>query len=100
MAKGTCSIEGCDRVRYARTWCLMHYGLWQRNGDPTVRVGLSGVPVLERFNNSHVECEHGCWLWTGKVSPKTGYGSIHANGRTQLAHRVAHELFIGPIPEG
>ena len=39
-----------------------------------------------------------CWLWEGTRSPN-GYGSIQV-GYTQLAHRVAYELLIGPIPEG
>lgn len=40
MADGTraCSIEGCDRAAgvpgSARGWCGLHYGRWQRNGDP------------------------------------------------------------------
>jgi len=39
-----------------------------------------------------------CWLWTGaKVD---GYGVIKVAGQTLYAHRVAHELLKGPIPEG
>lgn len=25
MAKGTCSVEGCERRQYARSWCTTHY---------------------------------------------------------------------------
>jgi hypothetical protein len=35
------------------------------------------------------------WIWTGYVTPG-GYGEYNR----QLAHRVAYELYIGPIPEG
>lgn len=31
-----CSIEGCDRNRYARTLCEMHWGREMRYGDPTI----------------------------------------------------------------
>lgn len=43
--------------------------------------------------------ELGCWRWLARVSPN-GYGqfSIKA-GDTRMAHRVAYELTVGPIPE-
>jgi hypothetical protein len=43
--------------------------------------------------------DSGCWLWTGKTSPK-GYASLHFNGRMRQAHRLAYEAFVGPIPAG
>ncbi|OZC80251.1 hypothetical protein CH274_13530 [Rhodococcus sp. 06-418-5] len=42
---------------------------------------------------------NGCWLWTGSLNNK-GYGQVGVGGRVKLAHRVAYELLIGPIPEG
>lgn len=39
-----------------------------------------------------------CWLWPGSKK-LNGYGQIKFNGRLQLAHRVAYELHIGPIPD-
>ena len=44
----------------------------------------------------------GCWLWTGTLHGK-GYGHFHmgVRGKTKpKAHRVAWEMFCGPIPEG
>ncbi len=40
-----------------------------------------------------------CWGWTGRMWP-SGYSRINAENKTLQAHRVAYELFIGPIPEG
>ena len=38
-----------------------------------------------------------CWLWTDK--PGTGgYGKLSIDGKTPGAHRVAYQLWIGPIP--
>ncbi|MFF5842171.1 HNH endonuclease signature motif containing protein [Streptomyces massasporeus] len=40
-----------------------------------------------------------CWLWTGPLD-RHGYAEIKISGRQRLAHRVAYETFIGPIPDG
>lgn len=41
-----------------------------------------------------------CWIWSGGVQSH-GYGmSSSTDGRRLLAHRVAWELIVGPIPEG
>lgn len=40
-----------------------------------------------------------CLRWTGTRGP-TGYGTISVSGRKRRVHRVAHELWVGPIPEG
>lgn len=47
---------------------------------------------------SKVDCEHpsGCWLWAAAIRQGTGYGHF----QNQLAHRVAYELTLGPIPDG
>lgn len=41
----------------------------------------------------------GCWEWHAAKNSK-GYGTIVAGGSVQLAHRVAYELYVGPIPNG
>ena len=42
--------------------------------------------------------ETGCHRFTGaKID---GYGQARVDGRSQLVHRVAYELFVGPIPDG
>lgn len=41
----------------------------------------------------------GCRIWTaGKF--KSGYGKLRVGARTCYAHRVAYEMFCGPIPDG
>lgn len=37
----------------------------------------------------------GCWTWEGRVG-NDGYG----RAGHKLAHRVAYELLVGPIPKG
>ncbi|MEU8920351.1 HNH endonuclease signature motif containing protein [Kitasatospora sp. NPDC048545] len=41
----------------------------------------------------------GCVLYTGTINPR-GYGELSVNGASRLAHRVAYELKVGPIPAG
>jgi hypothetical protein len=46
-----------------------------------------------------VEQASGCWIWQRSTS-LNGYGQLFHEGRTQRAHRVFYELYIGPIPDG
>lgn len=41
----------------------------------------------------------GCWLWTAALDPG-GYGRFKVGRTSRLAHRVAYELVVGPIPGG
>lgn len=53
---------------------------------------------LEQRFLRHVEKTDGCWLWTG-ARLAVGYGSFQM-GRgvgSRSTHRVAYELWIGPI---
>ena len=52
----------------------------------------------ERFLSYIQESEEGCLLWSG--SKALGYGKFSKNGRPVGAHRVAWEMFMGPIPPG
>lgn len=40
-----------------------------------------------------------CWHWIGKTN-QFGYGRFSYHGRTQVAHRLSYEAFVGPIPKG
>ncbi len=59
------------------------------------------VKVLIRFmaKTKLPKGSGGCLEWTGSKTAK-GYGQIYLDGKQAMAHRVAHELFIGPIPKG
>jgi len=41
-----------------------------------------------------------CWEWKGTINKVHGYGYIMINRKMYRAHRLAYELFVGPIPEG
>lgn len=52
--------------------------------------------IVARFESFFEKKEDACWLWRGALSDG-GYGRY---GEHQRAHRVAYELYRGPIPEG
>ncbi len=58
------------------------------------------IPLLgveDRFL-AKVEKTDGCWHFS---SPRTdGYCQLWFDGKKHYAHRIAHELWVGPIPEG
>lgn len=55
--------------------------------------------VEERFNEKYVVQPDGCWRWTAYIGT-TGYAEMGVDYRKCKAHRVAYELFVGPIPDG
>lgn len=112
MAKtrGICSIEGCGRPHFGRTWCITHYQRWRKHGDPLIvkRMFGWGATTAERFwakvDKRGPIPEHRpdlgpCWLWTGMLNPN-GYGKVTVNYKSLLAHRYAYELVNGPVPIG
>ena len=52
---------------------------------------------FEKYVIPVTEC--GCHLWTASLL-NNGYGCFRLGERTRRAHRVAFELYVGPIPEG
>lgn len=65
--------------------------------------GRPPVSLRERFDDKWMpEPNSGCWLWLAGVR-RRGYGIISLEGPhfgNGVAHRVAWELYRGPIPEG
>jgi hypothetical protein len=63
------------------------------------------APLVQRLERKHRLTEAGCWEWTGSRDQK-GYGRTTIGSRTDgsrrpvRVHRLAWELFRGPIPPG
>jgi hypothetical protein len=56
--------------------------------------------LRERFLATLVEdSPYSCWSWAGSISVH-GYGQLKFKQKTYRAHRLSHEIFIGPIPDG
>jgi hypothetical protein len=54
---------------------------------------------MDRLWNRVQKDADGCWRWTG-AHIGDGYGNLWVAGKSRLAHRVAYELLVGPIPAG
>lgn len=55
--------------------------------------------LKKRFARKAVLAASGCFEWNG-YRTKDGYGRCWDGRRMYEAHRVAYELFAGPIPSG
>ena len=86
----SCSIGGMATIRATRLNRV-------ERGPATVQRKKRSAVVrfLERVEIS----KRGCWQWQGHCR-ESGYGLFSLDKKTVYAHRMAHELFIGPIPDG
>ena len=91
-----CGIKGCERPHAARGWCLPHYKRWRRWGDPE---GSAPEHDYVAAFWAKVDKAAGCWIWTAAVN-HAGYGIGWTGDVTRLAHRMAYEYQVGPIPDG
>ena len=98
VAKGTCSIEGCDKQHKARGLCGSCYKRERCNGRLALYPKKPRLSLAERFWE-RVRIQPGCWEWTGWRDPR-GYAVISNNGFSHRAHRLSWELHSGPIPTG
>lgn len=53
------------------------------------------VDLAARLAESSVRNPEGCWLWTGYISAKTGYGAMTVDGTSIHAHRIAWMVATG-----
>ena len=97
-----CSLGGCVKPAKHRGWCGMHYERWRRHGDPHVTLSpqrAADTTLEQALKAKTVRTESGCDEWTGTRTRK-GYGLVSVHGTMRSTHRVAYEVFVGPIPDG
>ena len=103
MSQSTCVVSDCRTRAKARGLCSTHYTRWRRYGDPlTLKMPTFGLSVEGHFRHympGDPPPAGVVWKWAGTVA-ENGYGQLHVQHKTILAHRVAYELFVGPIPAG
>lgn len=93
MAKGNCVMPDCERPRYKREWCNMHYQRGKKDGTIKKRT------FAERFWMK-VDATGDCWTWKGHLTDGYGLFYVKSYGGMRGAHRVSYEMSHGAIPEG
>lgn len=91
-----CTAQECDRRPASLGYCSLHLQRFRKYGS----TDLPAKPSVEQRFWAKVNKTPDCWLWTGSLSPTTGYGTWDLNGRKTSAHRCAYELAVGSIPPG
>lgn len=94
----TCSIDGCDKPRRARGWCVNHWTQWRRTGDPVPKT-IYGDDLARFWSKVDKREPDECWPWLGAID-KDGYGRMRWGDTHLTAHHAAHTLLIGPVPPG
>jgi len=56
------------------------------------------MSVLDRFLAKVGPSDDGCAPWQGAKN-NHGYGQLYVAGKRVLAHRLAYEMFVEPIPD-
>lgn len=98
---GACAMDECSAPIKAVGLCGKHYERKRVHGDPSVKLTAYGDSLPQRLASKVVMDGGllGCWLWQANIDIY-GYAIVKVDGKNRKAHRVAYELFIGPIPEG
>lgn len=55
--------------------------------------------IRDKFMSRYEVDRNGCWIWTGTRN-HAGYGFFPIKHRYFMAHRLSHEMHIGPIADG
>lgn len=90
----------CDRPTHGKGMCRPHLRRFNKGLplDVPIRRSRATDTLEDRFWDLVIISEHGAeWIGSRQTA---GYGQIMYKGKFYLAHRLAWELFRGPIPEG
>ncbi|MFE3495288.1 HNH endonuclease signature motif containing protein [Streptomyces sp. NPDC059175] len=86
------------RARLTRHRCGRCYFRHLRAVKAAARPPRTLRPLRERLLEKTTPGWGGCVIWTAGLNG--GYGVICVGDAPRRAHRVAYELFVGPIPQG
>lgn len=95
MIEGSCRVDACSRIVYAKALCRLHY-------DRVLRNGTTEALQIQGDDNARWEAKldkrpDGHWYLRGTTSP---YPSLWMAGKTVSAHVYSWERENGPVPPG
>jgi len=92
MSERKCSVDGCDRLHWARGFCGLHYQRWKTHGTPERmhRIGKTWSFVEACVT----EKTTACILWKFALN-RDGYGVTWRNRKSVQAHFAVCTLAHG-----
>jgi hypothetical protein len=60
---------------------------------------LEGPFPLSQLERHTLKSRGGCWQWLG-ATDSAGYGMVRSGKEVRRVHRIAFEVFVGPLEEG
>jgi len=95
---GLCKC-GCGQPTTVSRWASTAKGY--EAGEPRDYVrGHNGRKFQDGWDVRDCGYDTPCWVWTGRVDRKTGYGWTRRTGVDAQAHRVLYQEKHGPLPPG
>jgi len=103
-----CTLLGCERPAYHKTWCNRHYSAWYFHGDVNYVRPTSEELFWAKVDKDGPIPDYAphlgpCWIWTGCCTDN-GYGFWAYGPRLNPVrigtHRYAYEALVSPIPDG
>lgn len=98
MQRSVCAFEYCDRIADIPTsgLCRAHYSQQWRGQELRPLKGSQRTAEYWLTLNRIVDPQTDCWLWT-RNRDTSGYGQYNMDGKMHRVHRIAYELWVGPI---
>lgn len=94
-----CSVDGCGKTHDAKGYCSKHYTRLRKTGSPLGLKIIRADTLADCLRMRTVFSESGCHEWNGTIA-LNGYGMVHFNGKSYLAHRASYMEAKGDIPFG
>ena len=99
--KERCSIEGCGGIISTRGWCMKHYTMWRKHGDPlhaeraaAAKPTVCGAEDCDRLPDTWGLC-HRCYMRAYRDANPDYVARKNVVGRQRYAERREHYHDLG-----